>query len=128
MKKAMTALSIIRFSKKVVIFCISFVTIYTIVAIVFQIMTGEPLSEVLTEKVFQCFLGELGVTGMLKIAENVVEAFGKRMSEDGKLDDNISQYEIKEEILNDSEIDAMMYGTSYNVSNYEPATQSERQD
>lgn len=72
--KMKTALSIIKFSKKIVLFCLSFVTIYTVIAIVFQIVTCTELSPTLTERVFTCLVGELCLTAMLKVAEVVVNA------------------------------------------------------
>jgi hypothetical protein len=67
----------IKFLKKIVIFCISFITIYTVVAIVFQAVTGDALSDTLTERVFTTLIGELCITGLIKIVENVIEKFKK---------------------------------------------------
>lgn len=91
-------------------------------------MTRDALSDVLTERIFSTMMGELCVTGLIKIAENVAEAFGKRVNEDGTIDENVDFSNIKEEVINENELDSMMYGSSFNAVSYEPATQSETQD
>ena len=121
-------LSTIRFSKKVVVFCISFITIYTVVAVVYQIVTGNILSEVLTSHIFTCILGELGVTGMLKIAENIAEVIQKKNNGDIKTDNLVE--EVMEEINTDEYLGGMPSRSyvPFNSSMSEPATISERQD
>ena len=121
-------LSTIRFSKKVVVFCISFITIYTVVAVVYQIVTGNILSEVLTSHIFTCILGELGVTGMLKIAENIAEVIQKKNNGDIKTDNLVE--EVMEEINTDEYLGGMPSSSyvPFNSSMSEPATISERQD
>lgn len=126
-KKIDDALAVIRFSKKIVVFCIFFVTIYTIVAIVYQIKTGDVLSEVLTSHVFSCILGELGVTGMLKIAENIAEVIQKRNTKEEKTETFV------EEVMNEINPEGYIGSSpssyvSFDSSMSEPATTSERQD
>lgn len=127
-KKIDDALAVIRFSKKIVVFCIFFVTIYTIVAIVYQIKTGDVLSEVLTSHVFSCILGELGVTGMLKIAENIAEVIQKRNTKEEKTETFVE--DVMNEINPEGYIGGMPSSSyvSFDSSMSEPATTSERQD
>lgn len=129
MKKIDDALSVIRFSKKVVIFCIAFITIYTMIAIIYQVVTREPLSEVLTDKVFSCILGELGVTGMLKIAESVAEVIQRRNSDTTKTDNLVE--EVMEELSEEEILGSMGANSSMYIpydSRNESATVSETQD
>lgn len=79
-----------KFIKKIVIFCILFITIYTITAIIFQAVTGDVLSDTLTERVFTTLIGELCITGVLKIFEGVSDRFGKK--DDNSEDDDEETY------------------------------------
>jgi len=84
MAKKIKEFSLLRFSKKVVLFCLIFITVYTIVAIIFQAVTGNVLSDTLTERIFTCLIGELAITGMLKITEYVIDVVkGKNDDENG---------------------------------------------
>ena len=86
----------IKFIKKIVIFCIAFITIYTIVAIVYQSITGEGLNDTLTERVFTCLIGELCITGVLKIVENVIEKFKNDKADDSENENSFTDYVIDE--------------------------------
>lgn len=91
-KKAKEKFDGIKFIKKIVIFCISFITIYTIIAIVYQSITGNGLNDTLTERVFTCLIGELCITGVLKIVENVVDKFKKDENEDKDEESNENDF------------------------------------
>lgn len=86
----------VKFIKKIVIFCIAFITIYTIVAIVYQSITGEGLNDTLTERVFTCLIGELCITGVLKIVENVIEKFKNDKDNDSENENSFTDYVIDE--------------------------------
>ena len=66
-----------KFSKKIVIFCISTVIIYTIAVLVLMFSTGcsEPPS--LTENVFTYFGIEAFALALIKVADTVKEATDK---------------------------------------------------
>ena len=89
----------IKFIKKVVIFCISFITIYTIVAIIFQAVTGDALSDTLTERVFTTLIGELCITGVIKIVEGISDKFGKNDTDSD--DDEETYVDMFEDIESD---------------------------
>lgn len=85
----------VKFIKKTVIFCIIFITIYTITAIVYQAITGDGLNDTLTERVFTCLIGELCITGVLKISENILD---KKKSDDENDDETyVDMFEDSEE-------------------------------
>lgn len=89
------AVALTTFMTKVVIFCIAFITIYTIVAIILQIQ-GIVLSDTLTDRVFTCLIGELCITGLLKITSNVLEALKHNKGYNGNGSENISEDEKEE--------------------------------
>lgn len=66
-----------KFSKKIVIFCISTVIIYTIAVLVLMFSTGcsEPIT--LTENVFTYFGIEAFALALIKVADTVKEATDK---------------------------------------------------
>ena len=58
-----------KFSKRIVIFAISMIVLYTIVAIVYQFTSGNELSSTLTGCWYGFFGGELLATAGIKISE-----------------------------------------------------------
>lgn len=60
-----------RFSKKLVIFCISFIVAYTILQIYMSYKLSIELSPTLTTCVYGFFGTELAVTGIMKIFEEL---------------------------------------------------------
>ena len=74
MKKIKNTLSALKFLKKIVIFCITVVLIYTIVAVVYQTFSDIELSATLTENVFRLFGLELCMTSVLKIVDTIKES------------------------------------------------------
>ena len=63
-----------KFSKKIVIFCISTVIIYTIVVLVLMFSTGCSEPTTLTENVFTYFGIEAFALALIKVADTVKEA------------------------------------------------------
>ena len=66
-----------KFSKKIVIFCISTVIIYTIAVLVLMISTGCSEPTTLTENVFTYFGIEAFALALIKVADTVKEATDK---------------------------------------------------
>ena len=66
-----------KFSKKIVIFCISTVIIYTIAVIVLMFSTGCSEPTTLTENVFTYFGIEAFALALIKVADTVKEATDK---------------------------------------------------
>lgn len=97
MKKIKNTLSALKFLKKIVIFCITVVLIYTIVAVVYQTFSDIELSATLTENVFRLFGLELCMTAVLKIVDAIKEALESRNSESdsyaSSLEDTVSDNE-----------------------------------
>lgn len=67
MRKIKNALLTARDLTKFIIFSFAMVIIYTVVAIVFQALTGNPLSETLTSCFFACFGGEVLACALIKV-------------------------------------------------------------
>ena len=65
------------FSKKIVIFCISTVIIYTIAVLVLMFSTGCSEPTTLTENVFTYFEIEAFALALIKVADTVKEATDK---------------------------------------------------
>lgn len=63
-----------KFSKKIVIFCISTVIIYTIAVLVLMFSTGCSEPTTLTENVFTYFGIEAFALALIKVADTVKEA------------------------------------------------------
>lgn len=66
-----------KFSKKIVIFCISTVIIYTIAVLVLMFSTGCSEPTTLTENVFTYFGIEAFALALIKVADTVKEATDK---------------------------------------------------
>lgn len=66
-----------KFSKKIVIFCISTVIIYTIAVLVLMFSTGCSEPTTLTENVFTYFWIEAFALALIKVADTVKEATDK---------------------------------------------------
>lgn len=66
-----------KFSKKIVIFCISTVIIYTIAVLVLMFSTGCSEPTTLTENVFTYFGIEAFALALIKMADTVKEATDK---------------------------------------------------
>lgn len=66
-----------KFSKKIVIFCISTVIIYTIAVLVLMFSTGCSEPTTLTENVFAYFGIEAFALALIKVADTVKEATDK---------------------------------------------------
>ena len=66
-----------KFSKKIVIFCISTVIIYTIAVLVLIFSTGCSEPTTLTENVFTYFGIEAFALALIKVADTVKEATDK---------------------------------------------------
>lgn len=66
-----------KFSKKIVIFCISTVIIYTIAVLVLMFSTGCSEPTTLTENVFIYFGIEAFALALIKVADTVKEATDK---------------------------------------------------
>ena len=66
-----------KFSKKIVIFCISTVIIYTIAVLVLMFSTGCSEPTTLTENVFTSFGIEAFALALIKVADTVKEATDK---------------------------------------------------
>ena len=66
-----------KFSKKIVIFCISTVIIYTIAVLVLMFSTGCSDPTTLTENVFTYFGIEAFALALIKVADTVKEATDK---------------------------------------------------
>ena len=66
-----------KFSKKIVIFCISTVIIYTIAVLVLMFSTGCSEPTTLTENVFTYFGIEALALALIKVADTVKEATDK---------------------------------------------------
>ena len=66
-----------KFSKKIVIFCISTVIIYTIAVLVLMFSTGCSEPTTLTENVFTYFGIEAFTLALIKVADTVKEATDK---------------------------------------------------
>ena len=66
-----------KFSKKIVIFCISTVIIYTIAVLVLMLSTGCSEPTTLTENVFTYFGIEAFALALIKVADTVKEATDK---------------------------------------------------
>ena len=66
-----------KFSKKIVIFCISTVIIYTIAVLVLMFSTGCSEPTTLTENVFTYFGIEVFALALIKVADTVKEATDK---------------------------------------------------
>lgn len=66
-----------KFSKKIVIFCISTVIIYTIAVFVLMFSTGCSEPTTLTENVFTYFGIEAFALALIKVADTVKEATDK---------------------------------------------------
>ena len=62
-----------KFLKKIVIFCISFLVVYTLAITVLSFSMKEEVSPTLTTCVFATFGGELLVSGVIKIFETIVK-------------------------------------------------------
>lgn len=58
-----------RFSKKILCFCMTVLLIYTIASITYQCRTGVELAPILTERFFTVFGIEFGALALLKVAE-----------------------------------------------------------
>ena len=96
------ALSLIRFSKKVIVFCLIFVTLYTTVAILYQFINGDEISTVLTERVFTTMIGELAITGVLKVAEGIIKALSNK-DDDEENEKDFDADELLSSMTNESE-------------------------
>ena len=66
-----------KFSKKIVIFCISTVIIYTIAVLVLMFSTGCSEPTTLTENVFTYFGIEAFALALIQVADTVKEATDK---------------------------------------------------
>lgn len=66
-----------KFSKKIVIFCISTVIIYTIAVLVLMFSTGCSEPTTLTENVFTYFGIEAFALALIKVTDTVKEATDK---------------------------------------------------
>ena len=66
-----------KFSKKIVIFCISTVIIYTIAVLVLMFSTGCSEPTTLTENVFTYYGNEAFALALIKVADTVKEATDK---------------------------------------------------
>lgn len=66
-----------KFSKKIVIFCISTVIIYTIAVLVLMFSTGCSEPTTLTENVFTYFGIEAFALALIRVADTVKEATDK---------------------------------------------------
>lgn len=66
-----------KFSKKIVIFCISTVIIYTIAVLALMFSTGCSEPTTLTENVFTYFGIEAFALALIKVADTVKEATDK---------------------------------------------------
>lgn len=66
-----------KFSKKIVIFCISTVIIYTIAVLVLMFSTGCSEPTTLTENVFTYFGIEAFALALIKVADTAKEATDK---------------------------------------------------
>ena len=66
-----------KFSKKIVIFCISTVLIYTVAVLVLMFSTGCSEPTTLTENVFPYFGIEAFALALIKVADTVKEATDK---------------------------------------------------
>lgn len=66
-----------KFSKKIVIFCISTVIIYTIAVLVLMFSTGCSEPTTLTENVFTYYGIEAFALALIKVADTVKEATDK---------------------------------------------------
>lgn len=66
-----------KFSKKIVIFCISTVIIYTIAVLVMMFYTGCSEPATLTENVFTYFGIEAFALAFIKVADTIKEATEK---------------------------------------------------
>ena len=66
-----------KFSKKIIIFCISTVIIYTIAVLVLMFSTGCSEPTTLTENVFTYFGIEAFALALIKVADTVKEATDK---------------------------------------------------
>ena len=73
-----------KFSKKIVIFCISTVIIYTIAVLVLMFSTGCSEPTTLTENVFTYFGIEAFALALIKVADTVKEATDKHMPKQPK--------------------------------------------
>lgn len=60
-------LNLLKFQKKIVIFCISFIVIYTIVQLILSTCLGVELSPTLTTCVYAFFGTELAICALLRI-------------------------------------------------------------
>lgn len=71
-----------KFMKKVVTACLCVSIAYVVVAILFQVITGEELSPTLTE----CFLGgviaELAATAIIKVGEGWIDSWRIKHTKD----------------------------------------------
>ena len=71
MKKLKNFIKETRFLKRIVIFCISFITIFTIVSMYLNYKVGMELSPTLTSSVYMFFGTELCASMIVRIAENL---------------------------------------------------------
>lgn len=71
MKKLKNFMKETRFLKRIVIFCISFITIFTIVSMYLNYKVGMELSPTLTSSVYMFFGTELCASMVVRITENL---------------------------------------------------------
>lgn len=60
-----------RFSKRIVVFCIFFISVYTILQVILSYEARIELSPVLTTSVYAFFGTELGLCAMTKVCDSV---------------------------------------------------------
>ncbi len=78
---------VLKFSKKIVIWAIVLLVVYTIVSVVYQFITGFELAPTLTQMFFTVFGIELGATSLIKITDVVVDLYKEKINKDKKEDD-----------------------------------------
>jgi len=71
-----------KFLKRVVVFCISFIVLYTIAEIYLSYRLNIELSPVLTERVYQFFGTELVVTCVITIISDIKECISNKLNSD----------------------------------------------
>ena len=64
-----------KYMKKVVLACLVASIIYVIVAIIFQVVTGEELSPTLTDCFLRGVIVELSATALIKVGEGWIDSF-----------------------------------------------------
>lgn len=67
----------IKFLKKIIIFCISFIVLYTVVQVCLSYFLQIELSPILTDKVYNFFGTELVVCAFIKIIDEVLDKRSK---------------------------------------------------